>query len=227
MIPLRDHNPTRTVPFVTVTLIIANAAVFLYQMDLWAHSERAMTRFIYSMSMVPTEVTHDFGPAVARSIFTSMFIHGGFFHIAGNMLYLWVFGNNVEDSMGHSRFIVFYLLCGVAAATGHVLVSPDSTVPTMGASGAISGVLGAYLLLFPRARIDTWIPVWWLFLTTIEVRAFFFLFFWFLLQVISGLPDLEFSAAKSGVAWWAHIGGFVAGAVLIPIFKQRNVRLWQ
>lgn len=227
MIPLRDHNPTRTVPFVTVALIVANIGVFVYQMDLMAHSQRALTRFVYHMAMIPSEVSHNFGPDTMRSIFTSMFLHGGFLHIAGNMLYLWIFGNNVEDSMGHFRFLVFYLLCGSAAAAGHVFVSPDSTVPTMGASGAISGVLGAYLLLFPRARIDTWIPVWWLFLTTIEVPAFFFLVFWFLLQLISGLPDLAFSSARGGVAWWAHIGGFVAGAVLIPIFKRRNVRLWQ
>ncbi len=227
MIPLRDHNPTRTIPVVTVSIIIANVAVFLYQVDLMMHSPRAMERFVYHMAMFPAEVSHAFGPDAVRSIFTSMFLHGGFLHIAGNMLYLWVFGNNVEDSMGHFRFLVFYLLCGLAAAAGQVMVGPDSTIPTMGASGAIAGVLGAYLMLFPTARIDTWIPVWWLFLTTIEVPAFFFLVFWFLLQVLNGLPALAFEPGTGGVAWWAHIGGFIAGVLLIPLFKHRGVRLFR
>jgi len=227
MIPLRDHNPTRTVPFVTVTIIIANVAVFLYQIDLLSHSRRAMEEFVWQMSMVPAELSHGLTPEGVLSVFTSMFLHGGFLHITGNMLYLWVFGNNVEDAMGHFRFLVFYLLCGVAATAGHLMISPNSTVPTMGASGAIAGVLGAYLLLYPRARVATWFPVWWLFFTTVDVPAFFFLFFWFILQLINGLPALGFESSKGGVAWWAHIGGFVVGVVLIPIFKRRKVRLLQ
>src|SRR5262249_18751548 len=214
MIPLRDVIPSRTTPYVTISLVVLNVLVFLYQLSLGSDGQA----FVYEYGLVPAMFSWP-------SVITSMFLHGGFLHIAGNMLYLWVFGNNVEDSMGHFRFLVFYLLCGVAAAAGHVMISPDSTVPTMGASGAIAGVLGAYLLLFPSAKIDTWIPVWWLFLTTIEVPAFFFLGFWFLLQVISGLPELAFSSAQGGVAWWAHIGGFVAGVVLIPFFKRRSVRL--
>jgi membrane associated rhomboid family serine protease len=227
VIPLRDHNPTRTFPFITIALIVANIAVFLYQVSLMLHGERALTQFIYHMAMFPAEVAHDFGPEAARSVFTSMFLHGGLLHIAGNMLYLWVFGNNVEDAMGHFRFLVFYLLCGVAAAAGHVIVSPNSNVPTMGASGAIAGVLGAYLLLHPRARVDTWIPVWWLLFTTVEVPAFFFLVLWFVMQLVNGLPSLMFDPAHGGVAWWAHIGGFVAGFILIPIFKRRGMRLFQ
>jgi len=229
MIPLRDHNPTRTVPFVTVALIAANLAVFLYQLNVMAQGEQVFLRFVYQMAMFPAKVSHDFGADAVRSIFTSMFLHGGLLHIGGNMLYLWVFGNNIEDSMGHFRFLVFYTLCGYVAAFGHVLAAPDSQVPTMGASGAIAGVLGAYLLLFPRARIDTWVPVWWLFLTTIEVPAYFFLVFWFILQLLNGLPALAFDAVErgGGVAWWAHIGGFVAGLALVAIFKRRDARLFQ
>lgn len=227
MIPLRDHNPTRTVPFVTVAIIVANIAVFLYQLNLMAQGERAFLSFIHGAAMIPANVSRGLGPHEVSSLFTSMFLHGGFAHILGNMLYLWVFGNNIEDAMGHFRFLAFYLLCGAAAAWGHILASPTSTIPTMGASGAISGVLGAYLLIYPRARIDTWIPVWWLFLTTIQVPAYFFLVFWFALQLVSGLPALEFESAQGGVAWWAHIGGFVAGFILVPFFKKRHARLFQ
>jgi membrane associated rhomboid family serine protease len=227
MIPIRDHNPTRSVPFITIALIVANSAVFLYQMSLMMQGERPLMRFIYQMAMFPTEVAHEFGPDAVRTVFSSMFLHGGFMHVAGNMLYLWVFGNNVEDSMGHLRFLAFYLLCGIAAAAGHVMVSPNSDMPTMGASGAIAGVLGAYLLLHPSARVDTWIPVWWLFLTTVPVPAFFFLVIWFFMQLVNGLPALQFDPATGGVAWWAHIGGFVAGFVLMPIFKRRGGRLFQ
>lgn len=227
MIPLRDHNPTRTVPFVTVSLILANVAVFLYQLNLLSQGERAFEGFVYRMAMIPAEVSQGLGAESLRSIFTSMFLHGGFLHIAGNMLYLWVFGNNVEDSMGHFRFLVFYLLCGVAAAAGHIIVTPNSVIPTMGASGAIAGVLGAYLLLFPSARVETWIPIWWLFFTTVDVPAYFFLIFWFVLQLLNGLPALEFDPARGGVAWWAHIGGFVAGFILVGLFKKRGVRLFQ
>ena len=214
-------------PVFTVALIALNVAVFLYELNLLSQGPRLLQQFIDHMAMFPEHVAHDFGRDAVRTIFTSMFLHGGLLHIGGNMLYLWVFGNNVEDSMGHFRFLVFYLLCGVAAAAGHVIVSPDSSVPTMGASGAIAGVLGAYLLLFPSARIDTWIPIFWLALTTIQVPAYFFLVFWFILQVINALPLLAFESVKEPVAWWAHIGGFVAGVILTPILKRREVRLFQ
>src|ERR1051325_9103556 len=205
MIPLYDRNPTRTVPYVTVVLIVANVAVFLYELNLLMRSEGALREFINQMAMFPRQVTSELGIRAVRSIFTSMFLHGGILHLVGNMLYLWVFGNNVEDSMGHFRFGVFYLLTGVAAAIAQIMVSPNSIVPTLGASGAIAGVLGAYLLLHPRARVVTWIPIFWLFLTTVEVPAYFFLVLWILMQVVNGLPALEFHAAKGGVAWWAHI----------------------
>src|ERR1043166_7967486 len=226
MIPLYDRNPTRTVPFVTLVLIAANVAVFLYEVNLMMRSEGTLREFIDQMAMFPAKLSSEHSAHAVRSIFTSMFLHGGVLHVVGNMLYLWVFGNNVEDAMGHFRFALFYLLSGVAAAIAQVMVSPDSMVPTLGASGAIAGVLGGYLLLHPRARVVTWIPIFWLFLTTVEVPAYFFLVLWFFMQIINGLPALEFHAAKGGVAWWAHIGGFAAGFVLTPIFKRRDVRLF-
>ena len=160
-------------------------------------------------------------PPVA-TVFSSMFLHGGFMHLAGNMLYLWIFGNNVEDSMGHVRFVIFYLLCGVAAALAQAWPNPDSTIPMIGASGAISGVLGAYLLLFPRARVLVLIPLG-AFSRIVYVPAMFVLGFWFVLQLISTALT---EGGQGGVAWGAHIGGFVAGMVLIPLFKHRHVRLF-
>jgi membrane associated rhomboid family serine protease len=159
---------------------------------------------------------------VVATLFTSMFLHGGFLHIAGNMLYLWIFGNNVEDSMGRMRFIVFYFLCGIVAAYAHALANTASTVPMIGASGAISGVLGAYLLLYPRARVLTLIA-FGLYIRTVEVPAMFVLGFWFVLQFLNALVS---AGAGGGVAWYAHIGGFVAGILLIGLFKRRDVSLW-
>ena len=156
------------------------------------------------------------------TLFTSMFLHGGFMHLAGNMLYLWIFGNNVEDSMGHVRFVIFYLLCGVAAALAQAWPNPDSTIPMIGASGAISGVLGAYLLLFPRARVLVLIPLG-AFSRIVYVPAMFVLGFWFVLQLINTALS---EGGQGGVAFGAHIGGFVAGMVLIPLFKHRHVRLF-
>jgi membrane associated rhomboid family serine protease len=154
-----------------------------------------------------------------------MFLHAGWMHVIGNMWFLWVFGRNIEDSVGHIRFIVFYLLCGMAAAAAQVAISPESITPMIGASGAISGVLGAYLLLFPRARVLTLVPIW-IFLQFIRVPAVIFLALWFVVQLISGMAMREFNVT-GGVAFWAHVGGFVAGLVLIPIFKKRGVRLFQ
>jgi membrane associated rhomboid family serine protease len=154
-----------------------------------------------------------------------MFLHGGWLHIIGNMLYLWIFGNNVEDSIGHFKFIVFYLLCGIAAAAAQVAISPDSTVPMIGASGAISGVLGAYLLLLPRARVLVLFPIW-IFWRVFYVPAMLMLVLWFGMQLLSGLAVLHVDV-NGGVAFWAHVGGFVAGILLVPVFKKRGVRLFQ
>jgi membrane associated rhomboid family serine protease len=226
MIPLRDDNPTRTTPFLTVGLIAANALVFLYQLSL---PPRAAKLFVYQFAMIPAVVfgTDQLPGSVTAipptlTLFTSMFLHGGFMHLAGNMLYLWIFGNNIEDAMGHARFLVFYLVCGLLASLSHAFTNLGSEIPSLGASGAISGVLGAYLLLYPRARVLVLIPLW-IFMRLMYVPAAFALGIWFLMQLLSGGLS---GSQGGGVAWWAHIGGFVAGMALVGLFKQRSVRFF-
>jgi rhomboid family protein len=223
VIPLRDDNPTRSTPIITILLIVANICVFLLQL---ASGDSLTVRF----AMIPAEVIHDgptrfsginYDPAWV-TIFTSTFLHGGWLHLIGNMLYLWVFGNNVEDTIGRVRFLVFYLLCGLAAAVTHLVINGGSTAPTLGASGAIAGVLGAYLVLFPGARVSTLVPIFF-FLTVYELPASVVLGFWFLMQVFSAVAGIGMlrtpgSAHAGGVAVWAHVGGFVAGWVLIRLF---------
>src|SRR5436309_4260990 len=211
MIPLRDDNPTTIKPVVTVALIVVNAMVFMYQLslepkqgELFAYEFGAIPAVIFGSRNLPAEV--EAVPPVL-TIFTSMFLHGGFMHLIGNMLYLWIFGNNIEDAMGHARFIVFYIVTGVAASVAHALTNLDSTVPAIGASGAISGVLGAYLLLYPRAQVLVLVPLGF-FTRVMYIPAFIVLGMWFLLQLFSGTLS---SQVGGGVAWWAHIGGFVAG----------------
>ncbi len=226
MIPLRDDNPTSITPFVTYAFIVACVLVFLWQMSL---GEKGFEAAVLALGVTPATLLGDarlppelyLVPPVA-TVFSSMFLHGGFMHLAGNMLYLWIFGNNVEDSMGHVRFVIFYLLCGVAAALAQAWPNPDSTIPMIGASGAISGVLGAYLLLFPRARVLVLIPLG-AFSRIVYVPAMFVLGFWFVLQLINTALS---EAGQGGVAWGAHLGGFVAGMILIPVFKYRHVRLF-
>lgn len=222
MIPLKDENPSLTFPLLTVGLIGANVLVFFYQLAL---GERLIP-FIYRMGLIPYELIHmtDIPPAtsipIPLTLLTSIFLHGGLLHLAGNMLYLWIFGDNVEDSMGHLRFIIFYLLCGAFASLFHILVNPNSKVPTIGASGAISGVLGAYLVLYPRARVMTLIFFFYL-IRIVRLPAMFFLVVWFLWQIIgAGLPG-------GGIAWFAHIGGFAGGVALVKLFakKRRYPRL--
>jgi membrane associated rhomboid family serine protease len=223
MIPLRDENPTRSVAGVTILLIALNVAVFGYE---WTRpSQRSLEAFFADFALVPVAVTQTPGVAAYRSVFTSMFLHGGWLHLIFNMLFLWIFGNNVEDSVGHFRFVIFYLLCGVGAAAAQVAAQPDSQVPMIGASGAVSGVLGGYLLLFPRARVLTLVPVW-IFIRLIYLPAWIFLIVWFALQLLSGAATLG-RADSGGVAFWAHVGGFVTGMVLIPFFKKRGVRLFR
>jgi membrane associated rhomboid family serine protease len=225
MIPLHDDNPTTLKPLVTVSIIVAAVAVFLWQISL---GEKGFEASVFRYGLIPALWLGDAHPqGVATlpptlTVFTSMFLHGGFMHLAGNMLYLWIFGNNVEDAMGHGRFVLFYLLCGVAAAAAQAIPNPDSTIPMIGASGAISGVLGAYLLLYPHARVLVVIPLGFYFHQA-RLPAIAVLGFWIVLQLInSALADPR----QGGVAWGAHIGGFVAGMVLIPLFKHRSVRLW-
>lgn len=223
MIPLRDDNPTVLWPLVTVTFLLANIGVFLYELSL---GPRLLNSFINQMGMVPATLVQI---PVQRSIgywtpISSMFLHGGWMHLLGNMLYLWIFGNNIEDSMGHSRFIIFYLLVGLVAAATHIILNPTSTVPTIGASGAVSGVLGAYLILFPRARIKTLITLGW-FIHITHLPAWVLLIVWIGLQFLH--QNFEATDPTSGgVAYAAHIGGFMAGlALILPFRKYRRRNL--
>ena len=222
MIPLRDDNPTVLWPIVTVALILANTAVFFYELSL---EPRLLDALIYQMGMVPASLlqAHIPGTGGYFTVFTSMFLHGGPMHIIGNMLYLWIFGNNVEDSMGHLRFIIFYLIAGLAAAAAHLALNPASTVPTIGASGAVSGVLGAYLVLFPHARIKTLIFLIGPFFRIIYLPAWVLLIFWIGLQLLSQAVAPA-DPAVGGVAYAAHIGGFAAGFLLIPLFRKYRRR---
>ncbi|MGD8593403.1 MAG: rhomboid family intramembrane serine protease [Gammaproteobacteria bacterium] len=225
MFPLHDDNPTRIVPVVTVTIIVTCVLVFIWQISLGQQFERA----IYSFGAIPSVV---FGikalPAELEivppwtTVLTSMFMHGGWMHLIGNMLYFWIFGNNVEDAMGHVRFVIFYMLCGMAAFLAQSLPAPQSVIPMVGASGAISGVLGAYLLLYPHARVLVAIPLGF-FIYTTRLAAGWVLAFWFVLQIISSALT---GAGEGGVAFGAHIGGFVAGMVLIPLFKYKTYPLF-
>lgn len=224
MIPLRDDNPTHITPFVTFALIGSCVAVFLWQSSLGSGEEAAL----YALGVIPAVIFEhaQLAPQLAwvdpaLTPFTSMFLHGGLMHLGGNMLYLWIFGNNVEDAMGHGRFIVFYLVCGIAAVFAQALPDPESTIPMIGASGAISGVLGAYLLLFPRAHVLVAIPFGF-YLHTMSLPAGVVLALWFGLQIVSSIAAGE----GPGVAWFAHIGGFVAGMALIPFFKNSKVPLF-
>lgn len=225
MFPLRDENPTETFPWVTLALIAANVAIFLYQLSLGLEGA-LQEQFIQTYALIPYEVTSGVNitpgvpPYIYLPVLTSMFLHGGFVHIIGNMWYLWIFGNNVEDTLGHYKFLFFYLLAGLGGTVGHILSSPNSQIPSLGASGAISGVLGAYLILFPRARIITLIPIFF-FIQIVRLPALFLIGFWFFLQLFSGAASLT-SAQSGGVAWFAHIGGFLAGFLLILVLPKRK-----
>lgn len=220
MIPLRDIIPSRTTPYVTVSLIALNVVVFLYELSLG----RAVDVFTLYYGLVPAAFSW-------VNVFTSMFLHGGFMHVAGNMLYLWIFGDNVEDRMGHGRFLVFYLLCGVAAALAQAITAPQSTIPMVGASGAIAGVMGAYFVLYPRSRIVTLLPLFFFF-QIFEVPAILFLGIWFLMQFLSGVGSIVSvgqSGATGGIAFWAHVAGFVAGIVGVGLFRRperQRVEWW-
>jgi membrane associated rhomboid family serine protease len=228
MIPLKDDVPSSGFPFVTIGLIVLNVLVFLYQASIGMGSERAAEAFILEFGAVPCRVTGacavpgDF-PSPIATIFTAMFMHGGLFHVAGNMLYLWIFGDNVEDTLGHGRFLLFYLLSGVAAALAQIAVHPDSRIPMVGASGAVSGVLGAYLLLFPYARVLV-LLIFGFFVRIVRWPAIIVLGFWIVVQFLNGLITVSVAAggAAGGTAWFAHIGGFLAGIVLLFLMRPRR-----
>src|SRR3984893_1402371 len=217
MIPLRDTIPSRTTPVVTILIIIANVFVFLYMLSLDPSSQN---HFIRQYALVPARFN-------LSALITSLFLHGGWMHIIGNMWFLWVYGDNVEDVLGHGKYLLFYLLCGLAAALTQYAINPDSQIPTLGASGAIAGVMGAYLIKFPHARILTLIPII-IFWTTIEIPAAIILVYWFILQFFSGIGSVGYSQASQGggVAFFAHIGGFIAGMILVSVMgtKERYSR---
>jgi membrane associated rhomboid family serine protease len=219
VIPLRDVIPSRTSPIVTVALLVVNACVFLLQSGL---DERELERFVRTWGLIPAYFSW-------TAVVTSMFLHGGLMHFAGNMLYLWIFGDNVEDRMGHGRFLLFYLLCGASAAVVQTIVSAESLLPMVGASGAIAGVMGAYFVLYPRSRVLTLFPFP---LMLFELPAVYLLGLWFVMQFISGLGSLSIAAESElagGVAFWAHIAGFAVGAVLVLLLRRperQRVEWW-
>lgn len=241
LLPIGDDNQVRrTTPFVVYIIVAVNAVVFLLFQQ--ATGTEAGAEFTYAYSVVPYEITNNVdlvapvrlpgGGAIPQfpgptpiwlTILTSMFMHGGWMHIIGNMLYLWIFGDNIEDNFGHGRFLIFYLVCGVVASFSHILVDPNSVTPSLGASGAIAGVLGAYLIMFPRNRVRTLLPLGFLW-TTVELPAVVVLGFWIVIQIFSQYTA-SFKPGEGGVAYMAHIGGFVAGLLLCLLFRRRdNVR---
>ncbi len=237
MFPLGDDNPRVHLPIATVAIIVLNVLAWVLLQGLG--TEPALTHSICRWGLMAADAlgTAPGGTGVALgpdvvcvveegrnlpALVTSMFMHGGWFHIIGNLWFLWIFGDNVEDVMGPVRFVAFYLLCGLGAAAAQILTDPQSLIPMVGASGAIGGVMGAYALLFPRARIHTFIFLGF-YITTIWVPALLMLGYWFLIQVIGGLPALAGGARGGGIAFWAHIGGFVSGLLLIPLFVRPDL----
>ncbi len=221
MFPIRDHNPSATTPVATRALIVANVAIFLLGLPAF-QSDAALARFYADWALIPARVTAGHG---LQTFFTSMFLHAGWLHLLGNMLFLWIFGDNLEDTFGHARFLLFYLLCGLAAAGCQIAIDPGSRLPMVGASGAIAGVMGGYLLLFPRARIDL-LLVFLVFFRVFVVPAWAVLGLWFVLQAVEGAFS---DPAQGGVAYSAHVGGFVAGLVLtLPVWLWRGgPALWR
>lgn len=217
MFPFRDHNPSGRTPIVTWALIAMNVVIFLSYYGLFSHPAE-LSAFFHTWGVVPADIT---GGGRLTPLLTSMFLHGGILHIAGNMLFLYIFGDNLEDALGPGRYLMFYLGCGVAAALLQVAVAPQSTVPVVGASGAIAGVMGGYLLLYPKARVDILLVIV-IFIRVITLPAWIMLAFWIGIQVVAGASDL---GSSSGVAHWAHVGGFVAGYLLcLPVWRARGGR---
>jgi membrane associated rhomboid family serine protease len=217
MIPLRDVIPSRTTPYITVTIIVLNALAWLFEVSL---PHETLNEFLTVYGVVPAYFSWP-------TLITSMFLHGSWSHVIGNMWYLWIFGDNVEDRVGHGRFVVFYLLCGMAAALGQVAVDPTSQLPTIGASGAIAGVMGAYFVLYPHSRVLTLIP--WIFIQIVELPALVLLGFWFLMQLFSAgtVAVTAASHGSGGVAFAAHVVGFVVGMGGVFVFRKRELDPWE
>jgi len=229
MIPFRDDQPSFSQPFLNYFFIILNFLIFLWEVSVGMQSSGELNGFIAQFGVVPQHTVavltgHSYdGPATAiLPLFTSMFLHGSFWHVAGNMLFLWIFGDNVEDYLGHFRYVLFYLASGVVAALSQIIVNPYSSVPTVGASGAIAGVMGAYFILYPRARVLVWFPPIFFF----HVPAWLMLGYWFLIQFFSGTASsiAVTSQTTGGIAFWAHVGGFVAGVLAIKVLSERPQR---
>jgi membrane associated rhomboid family serine protease len=235
MFPIRDDNPTLGTPAITVVLIGLNVAAWILVQGMGA--EPTLSQSVCELGLIPGELlgripvgqtlqmSQDLSCVIGQphwyTPLSSMFLHGGWLHLIGNMWFLWLFGNNVEDSMGHGRYLVFYLLCGLAAAAAQTLVNPNSAIPMVGASGAISGVMGAYIVLYPKVRVHMIIFLGF-FITRAVVPAYVMLGYWFVLQILGGLPSLG-GDDTGGVAVWAHAGGFLAGAVLILLFRDEDL----
>jgi membrane associated rhomboid family serine protease len=220
MIPFRDDVKAKRYPIVTILIILANLGVFLYELSL---PSQDLGQLIVHYGVVPAEPS-SLPLAHPITMLTAMFLHGGWFHLIGNMWFLWIFGDNIEDRMGHMRFLFFYLLCGLIASGAHILSAPQSTVPSIGASGAVAGVLGAYLVSYPLARILTLIPLF-LIWPIVELPAIVVLGSWFLIQLFNGTSAVAATLeTEGGIAWWAHVGGFLAGMVLVGVFARRPVQ---
>jgi membrane associated rhomboid family serine protease len=223
MIPFRDNIPSRSFPVITICIILINAAAFVYELSLG----RALDSFLMQYGVVPAVVAswpESDVPlqAVAIPFVTSMFLHGGWLHLIGNMWYLWIFGDNIEDRLGHFTFLIFYLLCGLGAGIVHTILNYHTVVPAVGASGAIAGVLGAYLVSYPFARVMTLVPIF-IFIQVIEIPAMIVLGLWFVMQFFYGTASLAATtASEGGVAWWAHVGGFVIGLILVGLFPRKD-----
>ena len=225
MIPLKDTIQKIGFPLTTWALILVNGAIFIFQISL---PKDVMENFFYLFGLVPARYSHPKWAILHGltfddylSFLTNMFLHGGWLHIIGNMWFLYLFGSSVEDRLGHIRFLIFYLLAGIAASATFFVLDIHSTVPEIGASGAIAGVMGAYILMFPGAKILTLIPVFF-FPLFLELSAFFYIGFWFFLQLFSGTLSFTSQGSSGGVAWWAHVGGFITGIVLLPFFRRRQ-----
>src|SRR5436190_9359381 len=218
MIPLRDVIPSRTTPYITVTIILLNAVAWLFEISL---PQNDLNQFLYVYGVVPAQFTWP-------TLITSMFLHGGWMHVVGNMWYLWIFGDNVEDRLGHGGYIIFYLACGIVAALGQIAVDPNSTLPTIGASGAIAGVMGAYFVLYPRSRVLTLVPLilWW---ELFELPAIVLLGFWFLMQLFSAgaIAVTASTHGSGGVAFMAHVAGFVFGGVAMLVLRRLPTGPWE
>ena len=225
MFPLKDTIPSRTFPIITLSIIVINSIIFIYELYLGSDvdhlvSSLGVTPVLYTQAWQenPWQLISGIVP-----LLSSLFLHGGWLHVISNMWYLWIFGDNVEDRTGHFRFLLFYLFCGILATFSHIILNPISDIPTIGASGAIAGVMGAYFILYPRSRIVTLFFLL-IFVQIVEIPALYFLGFWIILQVISGTLSTGLTAASGGVAWWAHIGGFLAGLIFIFSFRKTRKR---